>query len=154
MRGESLVLGNGSDELFVLALRTFVNEGDEVIVAKPTFLIFEIAARIAHANVITVPLTNELRYDLPAIRSAVSLKTKLIFIANPDNPTGTYVTEGEVATFMLGLPPHVIVVFDEAYFEYVEALDFPDTRKYLHAHNVLVTRTFSKAYGLAGLPLP
>ena len=148
---ESLILGNGSDEIFTLAVRTFVNEGDEVIVAKPTFLIYEIAARLAHASVITVPLTNELRYDLPAIRSVVSLKTKLIFIANPDNPTGTYVTEQEVATFMLGLPPHVIVVFDEAYFEYVEAIDYPDTRKFLHANHVIITRTFSKAYGLAGL---
>ena len=148
---ESVILGNGSDELFVIALRTFVNEGDEVIVAKPTFLIYEIAARIAHAHVITVPLTHELRYDLPAMRSAVTMRTKLIFIANPDNPTGTYVTEQEVAAFMLGMPPHVIVVFDEAYAEYVDALDFPATRKYIHAHYALVTRTFSKAHGLAGL---
>ncbi len=147
----AFVLGNGSDELVTLMLRAFLNEGDEVVLAKPTFLIYELAARLAHAEVITVPLTHELRYDLPAMRRAISVHTKLVFIANPDNPTGSYITDGELAAFMLGLPPHVIVVFDEAYFEYREAPDYPDTTKYLHSHNVLITRTFSKAYGLAGL---
>jgi len=122
-----------------------------VVVAKPSFLIYELVARLGNANVITVPLTNELRYDLVTLRTAVSVRTKVVFIANPDNPTGAYVTEQEVATFMLGLAPHVIVIFDEAYFEYVDASDYPDTRKYLHVHNALITRTFSKAHGLAGL---
>jgi histidinol-phosphate aminotransferase len=147
---EHFVLGNGSDEIITLALRTFANEGDQVVVAKPTFLIYELAARLAHADVVTVPLTYDLKYDLRAMRAAITARTKLVFIANPDNPTGSYVSDASVAEFFKDLPSHVVVVCDEAYREYVEAQDFPDVTQYMATHNVVVLRTFSKAYGLAG----
>ena len=145
-----LCVGNGSDELLVLALRAFVDPGDDVVVADPTFLIYRIQAQACGARVISVPLKN-LRYDLPAMRRAVTPQTKLVFIANPDNPTGTYVTAKELEAFLADLPPEVIVVLDEAYYEFVDAADYPRSLSYVDQASVLVTRSFSKAYGLAGL---
>ena len=153
----SLIFGNGSDELIVLALRAFVDPGDEVVVAAPTFLIYELQARACGASVTVVPL-RDYRYDLKAMSAAVSPHTKLVFIANPDNPTGTYVTKREVDGFLRDLPPEPIVFLDEAYYEFVDAADYPQTlshvnpvRKRISNGAVIVTRSFSKAYGLAGL---
>ena len=147
---ESLVFGNGSDELIVLALRAFVDPGDHVVVASPTFLIYEQQARACGASVSVVPLKG-FRYDLPAMRAAMTPHTKLVFIANPDNPTGTYVTKRELEAFLRGLGPETIVFLDEAYYEFVDAADYPKTLAYTKDRPVIVTRTFSKAYGLAGL---
>ena len=146
----SLIVGNGSDELIVLALRAFVDPGDEVVVATPTFLIYELQARACGASVVTVAL-RQYRYDLAAMKAAVTPHTKLVFIANPDNPTGTYVTRRELEDFLRGLPLDTIVFLDEAYYEFVEASDYPQTLRYVADHPVIVTRSFSKAYGLAGL---
>ncbi len=153
----SLIFGNGSDELIVLALRAFVDPGDEVVVAAPTFLIYELQARACGASVTVVPL-RDYRYDLKAMSAAVSPHTKLVFIANPDNPTGTYVTKREVDGFLRDLPPETIVFLDEAYYEFVDAADYPQmlshvnpVRKRISNGAVIVTRSFSKAYGLAGL---
>ena len=143
-------LGNGSDELLVLALRAFVDPGDEVVVAQPTFLIYELQSKASAATVRVVPLRG-LRYDLPAMKAAVSPQTKLVFIANPDNPTGSYVTQKEIERFLIGLPASTIVVLDEAYYEFVAAKDYPKSLSMLESYPLLVTRTFSKAYGLAGL---
>lgn len=146
----SIVVGNGSDEIITFALRAFVEEKDEVIVAHPSFLIYEIAAKICAADIVKVPLNN-FRYDLKKMKEAVGERTKMIFIANPDNPTGSYVTRQEVEEFLEGLPDNLIVYFDEAYFEFTKELaDFPNSLSYLRK-NVIVTRSFSKAYGLAGL---
>ncbi|HEX9780082.1 MAG TPA: histidinol-phosphate transaminase [bacterium] len=147
---ESILVGNGSDELLVLALRAFVDPGEDVVVARPTFLIYELQARAAGASVRTVPL-NSYRYDLPAMKAAVTPHTKLVFIANPDNPTGTYVTARELNAFLSGLPGQTLVVMDEAYYEFVEARDYPQTARMIGERPVIVTRSFSKAYGLAGL---
>ncbi len=147
---ESVAVGNGSDELLVLALRAFVEPGNEVIVADPTFLIYALQAKAAGAKVVSVPL-NELRYDLEAMRRAVTARTRLIFIANPDNPTGTYVTARELERFLEGLPSTVVVVSDEAYYEFVPARNYPQTVRWIGRFPLLVTRSFSKAYGLAGL---
>lgn len=147
---QELIIGNGSDELIVLALRAFVDPGDEVVVASPTFLIYELQARSCGASVVVVPL-KQYRYDLPAMQAAISPHTKLVFIANPDNPTGTYVTRRELAAFLRGLPPEPIVMLDEAYYEFVQARDYPQTLAYVSDRPVIVTRSFSKAYGLAGL---
>ncbi len=147
---KNLIFGCGSDEIIVLAIRAFVNKGDEVVIAYPTFLIYQMASRIAGAKLKLIPL-KDLRYDLKAMKKAVTPKTKIVFIANPDNPTGSYVGKKEVAEFMQGLPPEVIVYFDEAYYELVEKQDFPDTLRYINSRNVIVARTFSKAYGLSGL---
>ena len=150
VRPESLLVGNGSDELLVLALRAFIEPGDEVIVARPTFLIYELQAKACGARVKIVPLRG-FRYDLPAMRRAVTARTKLVFIANPDNPTGTYVTRAELAAFLRRLPRRVITCVDEAYYEFVEARDYPQTIPWIARHPLIVTRSFSKAYGLAGL---
>jgi len=150
LKPENLTFGCGSDEIIVLAIRAFVEKSDEVIIAKPTFLIYELASRIAAAKIKFVPLKN-FRYDLKAIKKAITQETKLIFIANPDNPTGSYVNKKEVAEFMRGVPSRVIVYFDEAYYELADRKDFPNTLKYLKSDNVIISRTFSKAYGLSGL---
>lgn len=146
----SLIFGNGSDELIVLALRAFVDPGDEVVVASPTFLIYELQARACGASVTVVPL-KRYRYDLEAMKAAVTPHTKLVFIANPDNPTGTYVTKREFQAFVRGLPSRTLVFMDEAYYEFVDAADYPQTLPAIEESPLIVTRTFSKAYGLAGL---
>lgn len=147
---EQLVFGNGSDELIVLALKAYIEKGDEVVVSFPTFLIYEIQAKIAGAKILRVPAVN-LAYDLEKIAKKVTKNTKIIFIANPDNPTGTYLNRCQVERFLAKIPKRVLVFFDEAYFEFVPG-DFPQTLKILKKRgNIIVARTFSKAYGLAGL---
>jgi len=146
-----LIFGNGSDEILVLAVRAFVSPGEEVVVARPSFLVYDIASRLAGAKVKAVPLEG-FRYNLPAMKKAVGKKTKIVFIGNPDNPAGTYVTRDEVQKFFKGLRQDVVVIFDEAYFEYIDSKDYPDTLNLLKKHkNIIVTRTFSKMYALAGL---
>jgi histidinol-phosphate aminotransferase len=149
---EMLVFGNGSDELLVMAVRAFVGKGDEVVIADPTFLIYEIATQVEDGRVVKVPMKS-FRYDLEAMRAKVTSKTKLVFIANPDNPVGTYVTAKEVKDFMKSIPREVVVVLDEAYYEFAAAKeDYPDSMSLLKTYpNLIVTRTFSKAYGLSGL---
>jgi len=150
---DSLIFGNGSDEIIGMAIRTFVDPGDEVIIAKPTFLIYEIASQIQGANIKFVPLSKDLRYDLVKMKEAITDQTKLIFIANPDNPTGTYVTKRELDRFFDGLPERIMVFLDEAYFEFAShgRKDYPRGTNYLDKPNVILARTFSKIYGLAGL---
>ncbi len=149
---EQLVFGNGSDELLVLAARSFVGPADEVIIANPTFLIYSIATQVENGTLIKVPMKN-FRYDLEAMRQKINWKTKLIFIANPDNPVGTYINEKELVNFLKAVPKQVVVVLDEAYFEFAAVKkDYPDSLKLLPAfENLIITRTFSKAYGLSGL---
>ena len=151
---DKIICGNGSDEVIILAMKAFVNEGDEVIIAKPTFLIYQVAAGISGANIKFVPLTKDLKYDLKAMKKAVTDKTKIIFIANPDNPAGSYVTKEELDEFFDGLPRDVLVYLDEAYFELAKYLakDYPSGLDYLdNRPNLIVARSFSKIYGLAGL---
>lgn len=150
---DNLIFGNGSDEIIGLAVRTFVNDGDEVVIAKPTFLIYEISSQLHNATIKLVSLTKDFKYDLAAMKKAISEKTKIVFIANPDNPTGTYVTKKELDEFFKGLPESVIVFLDEAYFEFADFSykDYPNGLDYLKRPGVIVSRSFSKAYGLAGL---
>ncbi len=149
----SIVFGNGSDENICIAIRAFVKEGDEIIIAKPTFLVYEIAAQVANAKVKLVPMTQDFRYNLREMKKAIGPGTKMVFIANPDNPTGTYVTKGELDEFFEGLPSNIIVFLDEAYFEFAHKSfkDYPNGLDYLKRPNVIVARSFSKVYGLAGL---
>jgi len=149
---ESLIFGNGSDELLVFAVRAFVQKWDEVIIADPTFLIYEIAAQVENGVVVKVPI-KDFHYDLSGMKARIGPKTKIIFIANPDNPVGTYVPEKELVSFLEKVPSRVVVVLDEAYYEFAkEHKGYPDSLKLLHRFpNLFVTRTFSKAYGLSGL---
>ncbi len=153
VKEDELIFGNGSDEIIGLAVRTFVNDGDEVVIAKPTFLIYEISSQLHNAAIKLVPLTKDFKYDLRAMKAAISDKTKIIFIANPDNPTGTYVTKKELDEFFKDLPENVIVFLDEAYFEFADFSynDYPNGLDYLKRPGVIVSRSFSKVYGLAGL---
>ena len=151
IKKNQLFFGNGSDEIIVLAIRAFVNPGDEVVISNPTFLIYEIASKVAGAKIKKVPFKN-FRYNLEAMKKAITKRTKIVFIANPDNPIGTYVTEAEVQRFLKGVPKDLIVYFDEAYYELVSKRDYPDTLKLLNqGKNLIITRTFSKSYSLAGL---
>ncbi len=146
-----LIIGNGSDEIIVLVLRVFVKPSDKVIIADPTFLIYEIQSMVNGADLVKVPL-KDFRHDIKQMKKAIDSNTKLVFIANPDNPTGTYLTNDEIDEFMQGLPDDLIVFFDEAYYEFAkDKEDYPDTLKFIDKKNVIITRTFSKSYGLAGL---
>lgn len=148
----SLVFGNGSDELILIALRAFLEAGDEVVVADPTFLIYHIASMVKGANVKVVPL-KDFKYDLEAMANAITEKTKVVFIANPDNPTGSYVTSEELSSFIEKVPEGVAIFLDEAYYEYARGGDYPETLELAGREdkNIVIARTFSKAYGLAGL---
>ncbi len=148
---DHIFVGNGSDEIIKLIAEAFLNEGEEVVMADPSFVEYDFATKIMGGIPVMVPLKNY-THDLAAMRAAVTDNTKLVFICNPNNPTGTMVSSGEVAAFIESLPQGVITVLDEAYYEYVidpayrESLDFVQQGK-----DVIVLRTFSKVYGLAGL---
>lgn len=148
----NLIFGNGSDEIIDIIVKTFSAPGDEVLTSDTTFLEYKIIAEQNNRSARCVPLKN-FRYDLDKIKSGISPRTKIIFIANPNNPTGTYLTRQEADDFLKGLPSDIVVVFDEAYFEFVNKRDFPLTLNYLKEENknVIILRTFSKIYGLAGL---
>lgn len=151
MEVEGILIGNGSDELLKLIAETFLSPGDEVIYAEPSFVEYEFTAKIMGAICKPVPLV-EFRHDLPSMLQAVTDKTKIIYICNPNNPTGTIVTEAEIDAFMNAVPADILVIFDEAYYEYVESKEYTSGLKYIReGRNVLVLRTFSKVYGLASL---
>jgi len=148
---DQLIFGNGSDEIITLGVKAFAGVQDEVIIAKPSFLIYEIASVLSGARLHQVPLKN-FRYDLDAMKAKVNRRTKLIFIGNPDNPSGTYITASQAQDLLRSVPKSTVVFFDEAYFEFVQARDYPDTLALMKKYpNVITTRTFSKVYGLAGL---
>ncbi len=150
---ENFVLGNGSDEIIDILIKTFVEADENIVTSDTTFLEYEIIAAVNNRKVKKAPL-RYFKYDLGAILKLVDKKTKLVFIANPNNPTGTYVTKYEVADFLNALPRQVIVVFDEAYDTFIDVDDYPDSLSYLRRKKkVIILRTFSKAYGLAGLRL-
>ncbi|MCD5390434.1 histidinol-phosphate transaminase [candidate division NPL-UPA2 bacterium] len=147
----NIIFGNGSDEIIRMIAETFLNEGEEAVIAQPAFIIYRMAVKVMNGKPQLVNLRN-FTHDLVAMGEAVNEKTKLVFIANPNNPTGTMVTHEEVHSFMNKIPEEVIVVFDEAYYEYITRDDFPRTIDYIrHGRNVITLRTFSKIYGLAGL---
>lgn len=148
---DHVILGNGSDEILGLLARTFLSPGDEAVMADQTFVIYKMEVMAAHGKPAVVPL-REWRHNLPAMADAITDRTRLLFVCNPNNPTGTMVTSADVVRLMERIPPHLIVVFDEAYYEYVRGPEFPDSMAYVkQGRNVIVLRTFSKIYGLAGL---
>ena len=146
-----VILGNGSDEILQMIGGIFLNPGDEILTSKHTFSVYRFVAHFFDASVIEVPTKNH-HYDLEGIAEAVTLKTRIIFIANPNNPTGTIKTHEEIETLLQKLDPSIIVVLDEAYAEYVESPLYPQSLALVKKYpNVIVLRTFSKLYGLAGL---
>jgi histidinol-phosphate aminotransferase len=148
---DHIILGNGSDEILGLLARTFLSPGDEAVMADHTFVIYKMEVMAAHGKAVTVPL-KQWRHDVTAMADAVTARTRLLFLCNPNNPTGTMVSAEEVARLLARVPEQVVVVFDEAYFEYVRSSAFPDSMAYVkQGRNAIVLRTFSKIYGLAGL---
>jgi len=147
----NLIVGNGSDEIMQLAAATFLRPGEEVIIPENTFSLYNFFAKIFDGQPKFVPLKNN-EQDLDAIAAAITPKTKMIFLCSPHNPTGTYIKSKALEDFLKKVPDKILLIIDEAYVEFVEAKDFPDTIKYVRkGKNILVLRTFSKYYGLAGL---
>jgi histidinol-phosphate aminotransferase len=150
---DCVICGSGSDDLLQIIGATYLNPGDEVIISKNTFSIYELVTRIFDGKTVFVDLKNY-GLDLAAIASAITAKTKMIFLTNPNNPTGTIFTAAQFDAFLDAVPARLLVVVDEAYADFAESKDFPDPVKRIkEGRNVLVLRTFSKYYGLAGLRL-
>jgi histidinol-phosphate aminotransferase len=148
---EHVLLGNGSNELIDLLVHAFVRPGDEAVVPHPSFVVYPMSVQAA-GGIRVVVMLKDYRLDLEAMARAVTPHTKLVFIANPNNPTATIVTAQEVEHFMTRVPDRTIVVFDEAYIEFASGPDFPDSLSYLRqGRRVVLLRTFSKANSLAGL---
>ena len=148
---ERLTIGNGSNDVLELMARVYLNPDKESIVSQHSFVVYPLVTRAIGATLTVIPAMNYAQ-DLDATLAAINSKTRMVFIANPNNPTGTWVREKALVNFLDQVPEDVLVVLDEAYFEYVDEPDYPDgitlLEKYL---NLVVTRTFSKAYGLAAL---
>lgn len=150
VKPENIILAAGSESIIAILCRTFFLNNEEAITADATFVGFFVQANIRGISLKKVPVTDDYRFDLDAMADAVSEQTKMIYIANPNNPTGTYVTRSEFEQFMRKVPSDVLVVMDEAYYEYAKDVsDYPHSLDYDY-DNVITLRTFSKAYGLAG----
>jgi histidinol-phosphate aminotransferase len=150
---EQVAIAAGADGVIGYLSIAALDPGDEIVCGWPSFPSYVLAAQKLGASVVTVPL-HEHCYDPPALLDAVTERTKIVYLCNPNNPTGTMIDRAAIDAYFEGVPPHVLTVLDEAYFEYVEHPDYPDgIEEYLKrdGRRVLVLRTFSKIYGLAGL---
>src|SRR5205823_4537013 len=146
---DHLILGAGSNEIIEFLGHAFLDRGVEIVTSEHAFVVYKLVAAVFGARTIEVP-SPDLRHDLDGILSAITPKTRLIFIANPNNPTGTLVGQEEIDRFIERVPPKIVVVFDEAYFEYLDKP--PDTLRFVRSgRNVVTLRTFSKIQGLANL---
>ena len=151
-----ITLGNGSNDVLEMVARAFAGPEQEIVFSEHAFAVYPIVTAAVGARPIVVP-AKDYGHDLAAMAEAIGEDTRIVFIANPNNPTGTWLGEAELATFLDRVPPHVLVVLDEAYYEYASdpatgLEDYPDGSRWLDRHpNLILTRTFSKAYGLAGL---
>lgn len=150
VKPENVVIGGGSEGIMATIVRTFLHGDEEVLTSEGTFIGFMVLARAQGVPIITVPLKDH-GYDLEALAAAVTPWTKVIYLANPNNPTGTIFNRAAFEKFLETVPPHVLIILDEAYYEFVgDRYDYPDSQLY-RADNVLTLRTFSKAYGLASI---
>ncbi len=150
--GEQLVFGAGADELLELLAKSFLGPGDEAVFAWPSFAMYPIVVRGMGATPVAVPLTGELVHDLPALAAAITPRTRILFVCNPNNPTGTSVGAEAFDRFAASLPPDLVLAVDEAYFDFARRPDFPDALAWVRRRpGTAVLRTFSKLYGLAGL---
>lgn len=151
---ENIVVGNGSNEVIEFLVKAFVTEGDEVVTSHPSFLMYQKFVQMRGGTNLVIPLT-EMHHDLEKIKQSVTPRTRLIFLDNPNNPTGTFLSREEINTFLAALPDSVIVVLDEAYVDFMEPELQPDIQEMINGPvgrcPVVLLRTFSKAYGLSGL---
>ncbi len=148
-----VITGNGSDEILTIAVRTFCDYGkDSAVISKHSFAAYGIRCQSHNLDIRWIPTDEGLKYDLGAMAEAIDETTKIAFIANPNNPTGTYVRAKELRRFLREIPDHVVVLVDEAYHQYVEADDYASALSMRDIHErLIVTRTLSKCYGLAGV---
>ena len=148
---DQIVLGNGSNDILELATQAFLRPGDHAVYAQHAFAVYPLATQARGATGIVVP-ARELAHDLAAMRAAITPRTRIVFVANPNNPTGTWLAGDELREFIASVPAEVLIVLDEAYNEYLEKARQANSAAWIADHpNLLVSRTFSKAYGLAGL---
>lgn len=153
LAAERITVGNGSNDVLELLGRVFLGPGLETIVSEHSFVVYPLVTRALGASLTVIP-AKHYGQDLEATLAAITPRTRMVFIANPNNPTGTWVDKASLTAFLDGVPGEVIVVLDEAYFEYVTEQDYPNGLDLIERYdNLVVTRTFSKAYGLAGLRL-
>lgn len=146
-----IVFGNGSNDILELAARAFLTAGDEAIYSQHAFAVYPLVTQAVGATGVVVPAI-DFGHDLPAFLKAITPKTKLIFVANPNNPTGTLISKAALKDFLRQVPKNILVVLDEAYDEYLSAADKSEAIGWLaEFENLIISRTFSKAYGLAGL---
>ena len=146
---ENIILGNGSNEVIEFLGHAFLNPGDDVIVSEHAFIAYKLIATLFGARAIETP-SPDYEHDLEAMLEAITPKTRIIFIANPNNPTGTLISQAKIDKFISRLPENIVTVFDEAYFEFLE--NPPDTLQYIRdGRDIVVLRTFSKIHGLASL---
>jgi histidinol-phosphate aminotransferase len=151
LSAENFILGNGSSEIISMALQIVLNPGDEIIYPHPSFLIFKILAHTLGAEPVEVELNGDYSYNPDKIMESISPRTKAIILCNPNNPTGTIMTKEQVEKLMAKIPDNILIISDEAYFEYVEDKNFGSAFPYIRNKNLLISRTFSKIYGLAAL---
>lgn len=150
---EQLTLGNGSENVLELIVKTYLDCNDTAVISKYAFLTIPLLIKSHGAKAIVVPAKNY-GHDIEAMVAAIQDTTRIIFVVNPNNPTGTYTTDADLRFLLKAVPPHILIVIDEAYCEYIAAEDYPDTLALLSQHpNLIITRTFSKAYGLAAMRL-
>jgi histidinol-phosphate aminotransferase len=148
---DQVVVGNGVNEVIAFVIKAFCQSGDNIVTADRTFSVAEWIAAFSGLEARLIPLCED-RFDAEAMLAAIDGRTKVVFVCNPNNPTGTYWTAAEMDAFLERVDGRAVVVIDEAYAEYMDVPDYPDSRSLLARHpNLVVFRTFSKAYGLAGL---
>jgi histidinol-phosphate aminotransferase len=151
LKPQNIILGNGSEGIMGYIVRAFLQPDEEVVTSENTFIGFLILAKSVGARLIQVPRRADYKYDVEMMAKEINQKTKIVYIANPDNPTGTYLTKEEFDFLMKHVPSHSIVILDEAYFEFAQGQwDYPDSMNYRY-DNVITLRTFSKAYGISGI---
>ncbi|MBP1745625.1 MAG: histidinol-phosphate aminotransferase [Deltaproteobacteria bacterium] len=151
VKPEKVLIGNGSNELIEMSLKAMkYGKRNKVIISDPSFAFYAIASKIYGYESVKVPLVN-MKVELGAVKDLIDGNTRVIFLNNPNNPTGTIFEDKEFEAFLKDLPPDILVVVDEAYAEFVESKTFPDSFSYIDDYPVVILRTFSKAYGLAGL---
>ncbi|HDQ73835.1 MAG TPA: histidinol-phosphate transaminase [Chloroflexi bacterium] len=155
VRREQVAVGNGADGIIMQTCMAYLDDDCELLVSQSSFPVYDKFALAMRATLVKTPLTADYRLDLEAMADAITDRTKLIIVCNPNNPTGTIVLTDKVAAFMARVPDSALVIFDEAYYEFVDDARYPDTLQYVleGRENVIVMRTLSKAYGLAGVRL-
>jgi histidinol-phosphate aminotransferase len=148
-----VAIGNGADDLILELSMAYLEDGDEVVVSRSSFPMYDIYASAMRAKMVKTALTEDLGIDLNAMAEAITSRTKLIYVCNPNNPTGRIVSADDVDAFIQRVPENVLIILDEAYFEMVDSANYPDSLAYIREgrKNIFVLRTFSKVYGLAGI---